>query len=34
MREVPPLFRYKGTSLISNTPPVGTYSSLVPRDLW
>ena len=25
---------YRGTSLIRNTPPVGTYSSPMPRDLW
>ena len=26
--------RFRGTSLIRNTPPVGPYSSLMPRDLW
>ena len=25
---------YRGTSLIRNTPPVGPYSSPMPRDLW
>ena len=25
---------YRGTSLIRNTPPVGTYNSPMPRDLW
>jgi len=24
----------RGTSLIRNTPPVGPYSSPMPRDLW
>jgi len=26
--------RYRGTSLIRNTPPVGPYSSPMPRDRW
>ena len=26
--------RYMGTSLIRNTPPVGPYSSPMPRDVW
>ena len=25
---------YRGTSLIRNTPLVGSYSSPMPRDLW
>ena len=25
---------YRGTVLIRNTPPVGPYSSPLPRDLW
>ena len=25
---------YRGTSLIRNSPPVGIYSSPMPRDLW
>ena len=25
---------YRGTSLIRNTPPVGPYSSTMPRDIW
>jgi hypothetical protein len=25
---------YRGTLLIRNTPPVGPYSSPMPRDLW
>ena len=25
---------YSGSSLIRNNPPVGTYSSPMPRDLW
>jgi len=25
---------YRGTSLIRNTPPIGPYSSPMPRDLW
>ena len=29
-----PAGAYRGTSLIRNNPPVGPYSSPVPRDLW
>ena len=28
------LFMYRGTSFIRNNLPVGTYRSLMPRDLW
>ena len=28
------MYRYRGTPLIRNTPPVGPCSSPMPRDLW
>jgi hypothetical protein len=33
-REMRKPLRYRGSSLIRNTPPVGPYSSPMPRELW